>query len=66
MPKLFDFQKIKIFLKETKQEIKKVDWPNREKTLRYTLIVIGASVVVASLLGFLDFIYFKFLTKFIF
>ena len=66
MLKKITFQRIKEFFKETKQEIKKVDWPSREETIRYTLIVIGASFVVATILGFLDFIYFKLLKKFIF
>ena len=55
-----------IFLKEVKMEIKKINWPTRKETIRYTLIVIGVSVAVASFLGGLDFIFNTLITKFIF
>ncbi|PIW92119.1 MAG: preprotein translocase subunit SecE, partial [Candidatus Nealsonbacteria bacterium CG_4_8_14_3_um_filter_37_23] len=32
------FTKIITFLKEVKLEIKKVNWPTRQETIRYTLI----------------------------
>jgi len=48
--------KIIIFLKEVRLEIKKVNWPTKQETLRYTLIVIGLSVVVAAYLGLIDFL----------
>ena len=58
-------QKIIVFLKEVKLEMKKVNWPTRKETIRYTLIVIGLSVVVAAFLGSLDFIFNTLLTRFI-
>jgi len=57
--------KIVTFLKEVRLEMKKVNWPTRQETLRYTLIVIGISVVVAIFLGALDFIFTTLLNKFI-
>lgn len=42
------------FLKQVRAELKKVDWPNREKTIRLTAIVIGASVFVGVYIGGLD------------
>jgi preprotein translocase subunit SecE len=59
------FSKIFTFLKEVQLEIKKVNWPSREQTIRYTLIVIAASVAVAAYLGSLDFIFSFLLNKFI-
>jgi len=50
------FSKIVNFLKEVRIELKKVNWPTRQQTLKYTLVVIGASLVVAIYLGGLDFI----------
>ena len=50
------------FLKEVKLEMKKVNWPTREETIKYTLIVIGASIVVAIYLGGLD-VLFTFLIR---
>ena len=58
-------QKIISFLKEVKLEMKKVNWPTRKETVRYTLIVIGLSVAVAAFLGTLDFIFNTLLTRFI-
>lgn len=60
------FRKIIIFLKEVRLEMKKVNWPTKQETLRYTLIVIGVSVAVAIFLGTLDFIFTILLDKFIF
>jgi preprotein translocase subunit SecE len=57
--------KIITFLKEVRLEMKKINWPTRQETLRYTLIVIGISVAVAAFLGSLDFIFTTLLTKFI-
>jgi len=58
------FNKIITFLKEVKLEIKKVNWPTRQETLRYTLIVVGVSLAVAAFLGTLDFIFSRLLNKF--
>ncbi len=49
--------KIITFLKEVKLELKKVNWPTRQETIRYTLIVIGVSTGVAIFLGGLDFLF---------
>jgi len=57
--------KITTFLKEVRLEMKKINWPTRQETLRYTLIVIGISVAVAAFLGALDFIFTTLLSKFI-
>ncbi len=57
--------KIITFLKEVRLEMKKVNWPTRKETVRYTLIVIGVSVVVSMFLGGLDFAFTTILNKFI-
>lgn len=49
--------KIKTFLKEVKVELKKVNWPTKKQTIKYTLIVIGVSFAVAIFLGGLDFLF---------
>ena len=50
-------QKTVVFLKEVKLETKKVNWPTRQETFKYTLIVVLLSLAVAIFLGGLDFIY---------
>ena len=44
------------FLKEVKEELAKVTWPNREQTIRYTVLVIIVAVAVGLFLGGLDYI----------
>jgi preprotein translocase subunit SecE len=47
--------KIKNYLQQSVQELKKVNWPTRKETIRYTLGVLGLSFIVAVILGFIDF-----------
>ncbi len=51
------FKRITKFLKEARQEFKRVNWPTKNETVRYTLIVVVISVVVALYLGLLDYIF---------
>ena len=51
------FGKIKLFLQESWQELKRVNWPSFRETGRLTSIVIGLSLAVAIFLGLLDFIF---------
>jgi preprotein translocase subunit SecE len=53
------------FFKEVKTEMKRVNWPTRKETIRYTLIVVGISIAVAIFLGGLDFIFRFLLEKFV-
>ncbi len=57
------FERIKIFLQESRQELKRVNWPTRAETLRYTLFVIGFSIGIAVLLGVADFAFLKALER---
>lgn len=57
--------KITTFLRESFLEMKKVNWPTRDETFQYTLIVIGISMAVAAFLGTLDFIFTILLNKFV-
>ena len=47
------------FLRETRDELKKVVWPTRQETIRLTLVVIVISLFVGLFLGTLDFIFTK-------
>lgn len=44
------------FLKETRDELKKVVWPTRDEVIRLTGVVILVSVIVGLFLGGADFI----------
>ncbi|MCH7492243.1 preprotein translocase subunit SecE [Patescibacteria group bacterium] len=43
------------YFKESKDELKKVIWPSRSETIKYTLLVMAISVGMAIFLGILDF-----------
>lgn len=45
------------FFKEARDELKKVTWPSREATIRYTIIVIIASLAVGGIIGGIDYIF---------
>ena len=57
--------KLILFLKEVRLEMKKVNWPNRKETVKYTLIIVGVSVAVAAFLGGLDYLFSTLLNKYI-
>jgi preprotein translocase subunit SecE len=45
------------FIREAKDELKKVTWPTREITIRYTIIVVIASVIVGLGIGGIDYLF---------
>ena len=49
--------KITTFVKEARAELKKVNWPTREQTVKYTALVVGLSLAVAIFLGALDYLF---------
>jgi len=51
------YKKLVNYLKESKEEMKKVVWPTRQQTTRYTIMVIGLTVVMAAFLGTLDLLF---------
>jgi preprotein translocase SecE subunit len=46
------------FLIEVKNELAKVVWPSRSETIKYTFTVIIFSLVIAAILGTVDYILF--------
>jgi len=45
------------YLKETRAELRKVHWPSQQEARTLTLVVMGVTVVMAVLLGLLDFLF---------
>jgi preprotein translocase subunit SecE len=45
------------YIKDTKTELRHVNWPTREQTIDYTIIVIAISIFVALFLGLFDSIF---------
>ena len=51
------------FLKEVRQELKKVLWPTRQELLTYTVVVLVTVVVLTSFVFGLDVLFSKFVFK---
>lgn len=49
-------KKIIAFVKEAREELKKVNWPSRKELIESTKIVIVASILLAVFIGVLDFV----------
>jgi len=45
------------YIKETKGELKHVNWPTKRQALNYTILVICISLVTAFLLAFFDLLF---------
>lgn len=54
--------KINDYVKETRAELSHVNWPSREQTIRFTVLVIIVSLLTAAVLGVSDFVFSKLLT----
>ena len=53
------------YLSASRAELAKVSWPSRRQTIRLTLMVIGFSLVMAIVLGFMDFLFSNLVQKII-
>jgi len=58
-------QKLNVFFKEVWVEMKRVSWLSQKELLRYTLIVLAVTFVVAAFLGGLDYIFTEIIRRFI-
>ena len=56
-------ERTKSFLKEVYVELKRVNWPSRQETIRLTVIVIFVSLFIAVFLGVVDILFRIILTK---
>jgi preprotein translocase SecE subunit len=54
--------KISEYIKGTQAEMRHVNWPSREATIRFTTMVIIVALGTAALLGVSDFVFSKLLT----
>jgi preprotein translocase subunit SecE len=50
------------YVKATRAEMTHVNWPSREQTIRFTVLVILVSLCTAALLGVSDFVFSRLLT----
>ncbi|MBX4209191.1 preprotein translocase subunit SecE [Candidatus Parcubacteria bacterium] len=57
--------KLAEYIKETRGEMKHVNWPTKSQAANYTLLVIGLSVATAAVLSVADYVFRLGLEKFI-
>ena len=48
--------KIFTFLKESKAELKKVNWPSKEEVLTSTKVVIVSILIIAAVIALMDYV----------
>lgn len=51
--------KVTVFLRAVRGELKKVSWPDRPRLIRSTVIVIMAIIVFAIIIGGMDLVFFQ-------
>lgn len=44
------------YIKESKHELLRIVWPTRKETVRFTVIVIVASVIIGTYIAGIDFV----------
>jgi preprotein translocase subunit SecE len=54
---------IRQFLKEVRQELKMVDWPNRRELVSYTVVVLATLAVLTTFVFGLDFVFSRAILK---
>ena len=54
--KINHIQWLFLYVKEAREEMKKVTWPSKQVTTKYSLIVIVISLLIAAFFGGLDWI----------
>jgi preprotein translocase subunit SecE len=52
-------RKIILFFQESFAELKKVTWPSREEVVSSTKVVLVSTILIAAMLGIVDFVLFK-------
>ncbi|MDP3954072.1 MAG: preprotein translocase subunit SecE [bacterium] len=57
--------KVISFFKDVKLELSRVNWPTKQQTAKYTVVVIAVSLAIAGFLGGLDAIFQYVLNKII-
>ena len=59
------FEKTKVFFREVYVELRKTNWLTRNEIIRYTVLVLAVTIIVAAFLGGLDYLFSTLIQKFI-
>ena len=58
-------QRTNVFFNEVYVELRKISWLSRKDVIRYTLIVLAVTIIVAAFLGGLDYLFSSLMQNFI-
>ena len=58
-------EKVQSFFKEVYVELRKTNWLTWQEVIRYTIIVLAVTIIVAAFLGGLDYIFSSSLQHFV-
>ena len=58
-------EKTQVFFKEVYVELRKTNWLSRSEIIRYTLLVLAVTIIVAAFLGGLDYLFSTAIQKFV-
>jgi preprotein translocase subunit SecE len=50
-------ERIRRFWRDSRAELRKVNWPNRKELTTYTIVVIVVTIIVSTFVGVVDFIF---------
>ncbi len=53
-------RRIILFFQESYAELRKVTWPSRDEAVASTKVVLVSTLIIAAMLGLVDFLLFKF------
>ena len=59
------FGKLLNYIKDTRNELRHVNWPTKKQTTNFTILVIAVSVAVAAFMGFFDVVFTYLLKTFV-
>jgi preprotein translocase subunit SecE len=59
------FSKLINYIKDTRNELKHVNWPTKKQTTNFTILVIAVSLAVAFFMGFFDVVFTYLLKNFV-
>ena len=57
------FTRIRLFLAESQEEFKRINWPTRNEATKMVVVVVLISIFMAAFLGALDYIFITLLEK---
>lgn len=50
-------ERIRRFWRDSRAELRKVNWPNRKELTTYTIVVIVVTIIVSTFVGVVDFVF---------